>query len=145
MSVLSSEACLACCRLVSLSEMNIAANDLEELPPSVGLLRHLRTLYADENFLEEIPPEARTCSFTFVWFCFRMCVFVQLGSCGGLTVLSLRSNSLTYVPDEIGRIPRLRVLNLSDNKLSFLPYTLTRLKELQALWLAENQVSGAYM
>ena len=60
------------CRLVSLSEMNIAANDLEELPPSVGLLRHLRTLYADENFLEEIPPEARTCSFTFVWFCFRM-------------------------------------------------------------------------
>ena len=47
--------------------MNIAANDLEELPPSVGLLRHLRTLYADENFLEEIPPEARTCSFTFVY------------------------------------------------------------------------------
>ena len=44
-------------RLVSLSEMNISANDLEELPPSIGFLRHLRTLYADENFLYEIPPE----------------------------------------------------------------------------------------
>ena len=52
----------------------------------------------------------------------------------------MRSNNLSYVPDELGRIPRLRVLNLSDNKLRFLPYSLTRLKEIQALWLAENQV-----
>ncbi len=37
--------------------MNISANDLEELPPSIGFLRHLRTLYADENFLYELPPE----------------------------------------------------------------------------------------
>ena len=37
--------------------MNISANDLEELPPSIGFLRHLRTLYADENFLYEIPAE----------------------------------------------------------------------------------------
>ena len=64
----------------------------------------------------------------------------QLGSCSGLTVLSMRSNNLSFVPDELGRLPRLRVLNLSDNKLSFLPYSLTRLKQLQALWLAENQV-----
>ena len=52
----------------------------------------------------------------------------------------MRSNNLSFVPDELGRLPRLRVLNLSDNKLSFLPYSLTRLKQLQALWLAENQV-----
>ena len=45
------------CRLVSLLELNISANDLEEIPPSIGLLRHLRTLYADENFIIEIPPE----------------------------------------------------------------------------------------
>ena len=55
-------------------------------------------------------------------------------------MLSLRSNNLSFVPDEVGRIPHLHVLNLSDNRLSFLPYSLTRLKELQALWLAENQV-----
>lgn len=67
----------------------------------------------------------------------------QLGSCSGLTVLSLRSNNLTFIPDELGRIPRLRVLNLSDNKIRFLPFSLTRLKQLQALWLAENQVTYA--
>ena len=66
----------------------------------------------------------------------------QLGSCSGITVLSLRSNKLTYIPDEIGRIPRLRVLNLSDNHLSYLPFTIVKLKELQALWLTENQVGS---
>ena len=43
--------------MVSLSELNISANDLERLPPSIGLLRHLRTLYADENFIVELPSE----------------------------------------------------------------------------------------
>lgn len=55
-------------RLVSLSELDISANDLEEIPPTIGLLRHLRTLIADENFLSDIPCE--------------------LGSCSGLTVVS---------------------------------------------------------
>lgn len=54
--------------LVSLTECDVSANDLEELPPTIGLLRHLRTLIADENFLSDIPCE--------------------LGSCSGLTVLS---------------------------------------------------------
>jgi Leucine-rich repeat (LRR) protein len=63
----------------------------------------------------------------------------QLGSCNGLTILSLRGNNLTYIPDELGRIPRLRVLNLSVNKICNLPFSLTKLKQLQALWLAENQ------
>ncbi len=40
-----------------MSELNVSANDLEELPSSIGLLRHVRTLYADENFLLDIPPE----------------------------------------------------------------------------------------
>ena len=71
---------------------------------------------------------------------FLIAVFFQMGSCSGITVLSLRSNNLTYIPDEVGRIPHLRVLNLSDNKLRFLPFSFMRLKELQALWLAENQV-----
>ena len=55
---------------MSLTECDVSANDLGELPPTIGLLRHLRTLIADENFLSDIPCE--------------------LGSCSGLTVLSGR-------------------------------------------------------
>ena len=40
-----------------MSELNVSANDLEDFPPSIGFLRQLRTLYADENYLAEIPPE----------------------------------------------------------------------------------------
>jgi len=44
-------------RLVSLIELDVSSNSLEELPIGVGLLRHLRTLYADDNFLTYLPAE----------------------------------------------------------------------------------------
>ena len=56
---------------MSLSELNVGANDLEEIPPSIGLLRHLRTVYADENFIVEIPPEVSAL------LSYSVCVSVQ--------------------------------------------------------------------
>ncbi|RLV89801.1 hypothetical protein DV515_00014690 [Chloebia gouldiae] len=53
--------------------------------------------------------------------------------------MSLRSNKLEFLPDEIGQMQKLRVLNLSDNRLKNLPFTFTKLKELAALWLSDNQ------
>lgn len=44
-----------------------------------------------------------------------MCVF-QIGNCKNVTVMSLRSNKLEFLPDEIGQMTKLRVLNLSDNR-----------------------------
>ena len=67
----------------------------------------------------------------------------QIGSCSGLTVLSLRGNLLAALPDSMGCMSRLRVLNISNNRLHHLPYTLVKLQELQSLWLVENQVRGA--
>ena len=51
---------------MSLSELNVGTNDLEEIPPSIGLLQHLRMVYADENFIAETPPKvtaSATCCF----------------------------------------------------------------------------------
>lgn len=42
--------------------------------------------------------------------------FSQIGSCKNVTVMSLRSNKLEFLPDEIGQMQKLRVLNLSDNR-----------------------------
>jgi len=44
-------------RMVSLTELDVSSNSLEELPIGIGLLRHLRTLYADDNFLTYLPAE----------------------------------------------------------------------------------------
>jgi len=49
--------------MVSLTELDISSNSLEELPIGVGLLRHLRTLYADDNFLTSLPPEVIHCQY----------------------------------------------------------------------------------
>jgi len=69
---------------------------------------------------------------------------LQLGSCQRLTILSLRTNNLSSIPDEVGRIPNLHVLNLTDNKLRNLPFGLMKLKHLTALWIADNQVCHAW-
>lgn len=45
------------CSLQSLSELNVSCNNLEDLPVTLGLLRNLRTFYADENYLLFIPAE----------------------------------------------------------------------------------------
>jgi len=56
--------------LVSLTELDISSNSLEELPIGVGLLRHLRTLYADDNFLTYLPAEVTLSAnmFSVKWF-----------------------------------------------------------------------------
>ena len=43
--------------MVSLTELDVSSNSLQELPIGVGLLRHLRTLYADDNYLSYLPAE----------------------------------------------------------------------------------------
>ncbi|XP_014676774.1 PREDICTED: uncharacterized protein LOC106816666 [Priapulus caudatus] len=65
---------------------------------------------------------------------------VLIGSCSGLTVLSLRGNRLRHVPQELGHVSQLRVVNLSENQLQSLPISLVKLKQLDALWLSDNQV-----
>ena len=65
----------------------------------------------------------------------------QIGNCSGVTVLSLRSNFLQRLPEEIGLIAQLRVLNVSGNRLRNLPLAIAKLKNLQALWLVENQTA----
>lgn len=66
-------------------------------------------------------------------------MFLELGSCNSLSILSLRGNRLTEIPAEIGHLSNLKVLNLVDNQLKHLPVSILKLDKLSALWLATNQ------
>ena len=54
--------------------------------------------------------------------CMLASLLLQIGNCKNVTVMSLRSNKLEFLPDEIGQMTKLRVLNLSDNR--YLPIVL---------------------
>lgn len=45
-----------------------------------------------------------------------------------MTVMSLRSNKLEFLPDEIGQMQKLRVLNLSDNRYSSQHFVFSQFK-----------------
>lgn len=107
-----------------LEELDCSCNELESLPPTIGYLHSLRTFAADENFLSELPREVD--QKIYFWFvasrdikkhnCDLMNDLFQIGNCKNVTVMSLRSNKLEFLPDEIGQMTKLRVLNLSDNR-----------------------------
>jgi hypothetical protein len=57
----------------------------------------------------------------------RICYFQ------GLEILSLRSNRLTEIPEEIGKLKNLKVLNLAYNQLEFLPSSILKLTNCKLL------------
>eukprot|EP00750_Incisomonas_marina_P014848 INCI17901.2.p1 GENE.INCI17901.2~~INCI17901.2.p1 ORF type:complete len:189 (-),score=25.68 INCI17901.2:51-617(-) len=57
----------------------------------------------------------------------------------GCKELSLRSNALHALPDEIFNLPQLTHLDLSDNDLSVVPEEISRLTALEVLYLNGNR------
>jgi Leucine-rich repeat (LRR) protein len=55
--------------------------------------------------------------------------------------LDLRSNSLTTLPPEIGKLTKLKVLNLQGNQLTTLPPEIGNLTNLRELWVDDNQLT----
>ncbi|MGH0138651.1 UNVERIFIED_CONTAM: hypothetical protein FKN15_044976 [Acipenser sinensis] len=112
----------------ALEDLLLSSNMLQQLPDSIGMLKKLTTLKVDDNQLTALPNTIGRTE--------HICL---IGSCKNVTVMSLRSNKLEFLPEEIGQMQKLRVLNLSDNRLRNLPLSFTKLKELAALWLSDNQ------
>jgi Leucine-rich repeat (LRR) protein len=92
------------------------------LPPEMGNLANLQTLYLDLNDFVSLPPE--------------------IGNLSNLQLLTLGSNQLTSLPPEPGNLPNLQWLYLSYNQLTFLPPELGNLPILQELDLSYNKLSG---
>ncbi|GAB6028527.1 CCR4-NOT transcription complex subunit 6-like, variant 2 [Chamberlinius hualienensis] len=91
------------------------------LSPELWKLRHLTSLYLNDNNLAHIPSE----------ICRLQC----------LKHLDLSSNKLHYLPAEIGDMVMLRELLLNNNYLRMLPFALGKLFRLQNLGLKNNPLS----
>lgn len=121
--------------------LNLANMGLSEIPPEIGNLTNLQTLYSWGNDLTGLPSEIGNLS-NLRWLYLSnnnlTSVAPEIGSLTNLEVLFLDKNSLTGLPPEISNLTNLEYLYLSDNNLTSLPPEIGYLSNLQWLELEGN-------
>lgn len=105
--------------LTGLRELDLAANDLAEVPEFVAGLENLEALNLAHNRLRDLPP--------------------ALGRLKKLNLLDLGRNRFTRVPAPVMELSRLEVLNVAHNRLDELPPALAGLDLLRDLSIEGNE------
>ena len=112
--------------LTYLETLYLFGNQLrEEIPPELGNLENLKNLGLSNNDLQgEIPPE--------------------LGNLENLVFLNLSNNELRgEIPPELGNLHNLETLNLGHNRLEGeIPSEFENLRNLKSLYLNDNRLEG---
>ena len=108
-------------QLTSLMTLYLWGNKLIAVPPEIGHLTALKELWLNNNQLTNIPPE--------MW------------ELTGLRELFLGENQLMVVPSEIGQLTALKVLRLDKNLLMVIPSEIEQLTALTILYLHNNKLT----
>ncbi|MBD2727395.1 leucine-rich repeat domain-containing protein [Nostoc sp. FACHB-892] len=103
------------------TKLDLSGKGLTRLPPEIGQLTNLQSLYLSNNQLSTLPPE--------------------IGQLTNLGWLDLGSNQLSTLPPEIVQLTNLQLLGLHNNQLSSLLPEIFQLTNLQYLDLSSNQLS----
>jgi len=127
-----------------LASLDVAHNDLSELPAEFSNLHYLQGFYANGNKLDHFPEAL-----------FLLPLLDRVDLSGNqisalpleimkmdqLTSLNLEDNQLTSIPVHLYTLSKLEVLNLARNGLSKVPEGISHLKNLKKLDLSDNQLS----
>jgi Leucine-rich repeat (LRR) protein len=98
------------------------AYSLESIPPEIGYLQNLKSLYCDLTQIISIPKE--------------------IGNLRNLNTLSLRANKIQSLPNEIGNLKKLKHLDLGSNTLTSIPDSVSDLTDLRVLDLSNNALTA---
>lgn len=101
-----------------LEDLNLGSNQLTTLPPDMGDLSSLMTLWLDDNHFDDFP--------------------VVLCSIRSLEELRLSGNQLQFIPQSISTLANLKTLALDNNKIEDFPMGILELPYLENLWLRQN-------
>jgi hypothetical protein len=104
-----------------LATLDVAYNELTELPAAMSELYYLQGLYLNGNQLTEFP--------------------AQLYLLPLLARLDLSENQINRIPPEIKKMDQLDFLSFEENQIMNIPVELYELKNLTALSLAANGLS----
>ena len=116
---------------VDLKFLDVAMNNLEELPCDIDKLDHLERLIARRNQIRGLPVQLCNLGTTLVYLDFKSnaleSIPVEIGKLYNLVEFDLEDNRLVRLPDTIGDLQSLALLNVSKNQLVEFPETLGQL------------------
>jgi Leucine-rich repeat (LRR) protein len=101
--------------LQKVNELDFGGRQINELPPEIGYLTHLRRLDLSVTPLTKLPPE--------------------IGNLSNLQELYLVYSRITTLPPEIGNLSRLRVVDLGGAQITYIPPEFGRIPSLQSVSL----------
>ncbi len=119
-------------------ELDLAGNDLEELPPEVGKLTQLKTLILGKvekwEWVDKNPiPTLITNRFT--------TLPSELSALQNLRTLDLSGNPFAVIPEVVFGLQPLTCLTLTSIGLSEIPNSIVQLTNLTELYLHNNQIT----
>ncbi|CAM9780683.1 unnamed protein product [Pylaiella littoralis] len=103
-----------------LKHLNLGRNQLGSLPPELGKVGTLETLWVDDNAITNFPQSV-----------------LQLKR---LQELRLSGNRISEVPEDIAALSDLRVLALDNNEIKTVPKAIGKLSQLRFLLLRQNEL-----
>ena len=125
--------------------LHLSGLGLTSVPPEIGQLANLTTLYLSKNQLTSVPPEiGQLANLTTLNLHINQLTSVppDIGQLANLTTLHLHANKLTSVPPDIGQLANLTTLHLHANKLTSVPQEIGQLANLTELALDNNQLTS---
>ncbi|MBW4473602.1 MAG: leucine-rich repeat domain-containing protein [Stenomitos rutilans HA7619-LM2] len=127
------------------TELDLSGKSLTTLPPEIGELTNLGTLFLRFNHLTTVPSEIfQLTNLNTLQFSFNQLIVLppEIGQLTSLSRLDLNGNQLTTLPPEIGQLTSLNRLDLYSNQLTALPSEIGRLINLITLILSDNQLTA---
>jgi Leucine-rich repeat (LRR) protein len=127
----------------NLEELDLSSNPIEHLGRNISKLTHLKYLKLNHcininfnealSYLKNVPLEKLEVNNALLTY-----IPANVSDCKSLKELSIKSNYIQDLPDELLLYTQLRVLDAADNQIDSLPYTFKAMKWLKHLNLSNN-------
>lgn len=131
--------------LMKLRNLNLSSNQLTTLPPEVGKMAQLKVLDLQNNQINTLPPDIGNLRNLDLLYLQKnkLISLPILENCKSLKELHLGYNLINELNDEhLAPLSQISMLDLRDNKLTEVPQEITLLVKLQRLDLTNNSLQN---